>query len=1116
MPPLAGLVLLLTTTILATTVTGSALAQTKGGNKGTLEQPAGLEREGIDGVTARLLGSPPQQLMDLEGKPVRAISVESSGTRWPAKATIRSVTLGERLSTQLCRRALRELLDTGDYAQAYADARPFQDGVVLRLVVVPRRRIATIHVEGGSLSRERTLEAAGLEEEGEITEPLMGEASQGVRDLYGRYGYDDAQVRIATSDTDDPRRVLVTLDITPGKQRSISQRIFVVEPRFDRVLGDLKREYAVESGDSIDEDELIDANNEMAATLREAGFLEAMVKHRVLRRGPDAFLYVYLQTGPQYRFFFEGNFRFDDSELTDALELEEGGADTSTQALTARVRDFYRSRGLYDVRVATEARDVRDGGVRELHFRVVEGRLVRVTQRLLPCLPARPVEGLSAEDIEKEIDAVLLEELPSMPLLHSIDDVTIDDHFSPGGSRAVARRLEPEATYLPESYDRVVKHLEKLLNSKGYLNAVVGPVGVIRAECDPSARGGQCEPFEPPPLPPSLCRRDALELPIPESRLAEEHTCQPDPLRSIHCAPTMTLHLPIQLGPQTQLYDLVFEGNETVDSHTLVELAEFQLGAPFSNIELDAARQRIINAYRDRGYAYVTVSTEVNYSPDRTRARARVIVNEHEPVIISGYEIRGASRTKESVIIRRLALCQDLASCADEDKYYRRNLVRESEEQIATLGTFSSVSIGLEDPDIPQKHKRVIITVVEQPSQYLEPRIGFSTGEGLRVALEYGHRNIAGRAIGLTLRVEFTTLPDFLILDEDVRETYQEFTVSERLERRNSASLRFPDVGLGPRVDVVVDGIDVRDNQRDFGLTREALIPTLGWRPIRQVTNQLGLSVELNDVTLFHADDMEGAIADNNSLANLLRVPEGRTIAFAERLATSWDRRDNSLAATTGTLLTTSVEHVTAMPLEPLDDEAEAARQAALPDGCQASEDLTSEFLRLTSRMAGYIRLTDEGVALAISVGAGYNVQLTCWSDTYPDRLFYLGGVNTVRGFQLDEMVPEDVAQKILKGELDITDVGIRGGNLYINPRAELRVPLTDVFGIGLFLDTGNVWTSTDSLESVLDLMALRYAAGGGLRIATPIGPVALDYGFKLVRRDWEDLGALHFSIGLF
>lgn len=44
-------------------------------------------------------------------------------------------------------------------------------------------------------------------------------------------------------------------------------------------------------------------------------------------------------------------------------------------------------------------------------------------------------------------------------------------------------------------------------------------------------------------------------------------------------------------------------------------------------------------------------------------------------------------------------------------------------------------------------YKRVVITVVEQLPRYLHPRIGFSTGEGLRSAFEYGHRNIAGQAI---------------------------------------------------------------------------------------------------------------------------------------------------------------------------------------------------------------------------------------------------------------------------------------------------------------------------------------------------------------------------------
>jgi outer membrane translocation and assembly module TamA len=44
----------------------------------------------------------------------------------------------------------------------------------------------------------------------------------------------------------------------------------------------------------------------------------------------------------------------------------------------------------------------------------------------------------------------------------------------------------------------------------------------------------------------------------------------------------------------------------------------------------------------------------------------------------------------------------------------------------------------------------------------------------------------------------------------------------------------------------------------------------------------------------------------------------------------------------------------------------------------------------------------------------------------------------------------------------------------------------------------------------------LRYAAGSGLRASTPVGPLALDIGLNLDRRDWEDPFAFHFSIGLF
>src|SRR5262249_9871925 len=159
--------------------------------------------------------------------------------------------------------------------------------------------------------------------------------------------------------------------------------------------------------------------------------------------------------------------------------------------------------------------------------------------------------------------------------------------------------------------------------------------------------------------------------------------------------------------------------------------------------------------------------------------------------------------------------------------------------------------------------------------------------------------------------------------------------------------------------------------------------------------------------------------------------------------------RDNALAATRGTLLVAGVEHVHAYPAE---------TNLLTP---------TSDFLRFTGTAAGYVRLTEQGLAIAFSIRGGRIKQLIN-SETYPDRLFFLGGVDSLRGFLQDALIPEDIAQQIIADERDPSKpekekltadkVPIRGGNVFINPRIELRIPLSGVWEGGIFMDSGNVW----------------------------------------------------------
>src|SRR6185437_6254156 len=506
--------------------------------------------------------------------------------------------------------------------------------------------------------------------------------------------------------------------------------------------------------------------------------------------------------------------------------------------------------------------------------------------------------------------------------------------------------------------------------------------------CSRLSPAGQCIPVPPKTKLEPRCAKDSVGLPVPEPPVPEELTCKPDPAHDVTCSPEATLRIPIAPGPQTTLYDLAFEGNRSLSSAVLAHTAELPLGSPLSSVELEAARLRVLDAYRLRGFAYADVRAETEPSPDRTRARVRFYVTERERVIVTGdpaFVIKGNTRTSEALILRRVALRKNAP--------YRSDWARQTEEGIATLGTFSSVTVALEDADVPERRKRVVITVVENQPQYLEVRPGFSTGEGIRLTFEYGHRNLGGLGIAVTLRVQLGYLPDALILDPTVLKNLDTLGLGERLERRDTLSFVFHEIGLGPQVSLSLDAIDLNDNERDYRITKEAIVPTLTYRPMRQLTTQLGVSTELNDVTVFD----ESTISDTSLL---LRAPEGLTVALAQRLGFIADYRDNPLNAHKGVFFTTSVEHVNAFPVT----------QGQNPANVQ------SHFLRFNGRVAGYA--TRFGVTLAASLAMGGNVQLFSGSETYPDRLFFLGGVDTHRAYLDSAMVPQDIADKIIRGSL--------------------------------------------------------------------------------------------------
>jgi outer membrane protein insertion porin family len=111
-------------------------------------------------------------------------------------------------------------------------------------------------------------------------------------------------------------------------------------------------------------------------------------------------------------------------------------------------------------------------------------------------------------------------------------------------------------------------------------------------------------------------------------------------------------------------------------------------------------------------------------------------------------------------------------------------------------------------------------------------------------------------------------------------------------------------------------------------------------------------------------------------------------------------------------------------------------------------------------------------------------------SEEIPDRdRFKLGGASSVRGYREQDIGPGDF---LLLGNI------------------EARFPLAWVLDAGVFLDAANAWPSASDVSwSDFNISAksdpalaasqdVRYSVGAGVRLATPVGPVRVDYGYKL------------------
>jgi len=148
----------------------------------------------------------------------------------------------------------------------------------------------------------------------------------------------------------------------------------------------------------------------------------------------------------------------------------------------------------------------------------------------------------------------------------------------------------------------------------------------------------------------------------------------------------------------------------------------------------------------------------------------------------------------------------------------------------------------------------------------------------------------------------------------------------------------------------------------------------------------------------------------------------------------------------------------------------------------------TTWYFALPAEMTGFVRSR-------FGFGDGFGDNVLPASER-----FFLGGVTTIRGFEFRDIGPEDDAGNPL------------GGTSFVQFNVEIGRSLGTVLRVVAFVDAGNVYGP----DNDFDIGSVRRSAGLGIRIVTPIGPIRLDYGFKLDKKAGESSGRLGFLLGTF
>ena len=469
-------------------------------------------------------------------------------------------------------------------------------------------------------------------------------------------------------------------------------------------------------------------------------------------------------------------------------------------------------------------------------------------------------------------------------------------------------------------------------------------------------------------------------------------------------------------------------------------------GELFNRAVFEESIAKLQQTYLDKGYLLAEVIPQPFFDEVNASVNINLKISQGDVIIIDNVPIRGLEKTKELIIRRELDWLN-----IKSDELLDVKVLRKARQRLFQMGPFiRGVDFVPSDTD-NNSRKNLVVNIAESPTTgTLSVGGGYGSEGGIFGTAEIGQHNLFGRAYRIHLKGELGT--------RDHHTAEASFGTPWILGTPTRLNARIYNRRRFRRYYGTIGALQQQDYLRDRYVwdTRGGSI-TLG----RPIAYDIDLSVRFRNEYV-KAKTQDEALFNRST----------RSVLFAVGRDTR-DYRTSLYDPMGGSSNSISYEY----------------------SGGFLGAD--NEFQKYTADTSWFFSPWWNHV-FAIHARAGYMRSKSSDRSVLFYERFYLGGVDTIRGYEDWEIYPDSE--------------NFIGGNKVFFTNLEYRIPVSPQLTTAVFFDVGQVWD--ESIVNVFNQINLKRGAGVEARLQM-LGMLArFGWGYAFDRQNREPQGKFYFTIG--